>query len=137
MFDRLFEQYGKDAYQFRENTILVTIPFRWIHVVDNGNAPEEIKQDGLNFAKMNGNEADTGNLLGKLPNKLPSNLPNKLKATYEAILTNNRATNLKLAAMTNQSERTIRNHTNELKKIGYINRVGPPKSGYWEVLETD
>ncbi len=134
---KIVEQYGKDAYQFRENTILVTIPFRWIHVVDNGNAPEEIKQDGLNFAKMNGKEADIGNLSGKLPNKLPSKLPNKLKATYEAILANNHATNIELAAITNQAERTIRNHTNELKKLKYIKRSGSPKSGYWIILDED
>ena len=49
---KVVEKYGKDAYQFRENTILVTIPFRWIHAVDAENPPEEIMLDGINSEKL-------------------------------------------------------------------------------------
>ncbi len=27
------ERYGRDAYEFRENSIVVKIPFRWINVM--------------------------------------------------------------------------------------------------------
>ena len=68
-------------------------------------------------------------LLGKLPSKLPSNL----EITYKAICENNHASNKELAAQTNQSERTIRNHTAKLKELNYIKRVGSDKTELLEI----
>ena len=42
------EKYGKSAYEFRENVILVTIPFRWVRVLDSENAPDEVKKYIIN-----------------------------------------------------------------------------------------
>ena len=77
------------------------------------------------------NEPVNDDLLGKLPSKLPSNL----EITYKAICENNKASNQELAVKTNQSERTIRNHTSKLKELNYIKRIGSDKSGYWEILK--
>lgn len=71
------------------------------------------------------------NLLGKLPSKLPSNI----EITYKAICENNKASNKELADKTNQSERTIRNHTAKLKELNYIKRVGSDKTGHWEIIK--
>ena len=70
-------------------------------------------------------------LLGKLPSKLPSNL----ELTFRAICEDGHASNQELATRTNQSERTIRNHTAKLKELNYIKRVGSDKTGYWEIVK--
>ena len=64
-------------------------------------------------------------LLGKLPSNL--------EITYKAICENNHASNKELAAQTNQSERTIRNHTAKLKELNYIKRVGSDKTELLEI----
>lgn len=64
-------------------------------------------------------------LLGKLPSNL--------EITYKAICENNQASNKELAAQTNQSERTIRNHTAKLKELNYIKRVGSDKTELLEI----
>ena len=73
----------------------------------------------------------------KLPGKLPTNLPSNLKITYKAICEDIYATNQELADRTNQSERSIRNHTAKLKKLNYIKRIGADKNGHWEIVNTD
>ncbi len=81
------------------------------------------------------NEPVNDDLQGKLPSKLPCKLPSNLEITYKAICENNHASNKELAAQTNQSERTIRNHTAKLKELNYIKRVGSDKTGYWEIIK--
>lgn len=83
------------------------------------------------------NEPVNDDLLGKLPSKLPGKLPSNLEITYKAICENNHASNKELAAQTNQSERTIRNHTAKLKELNYIKRVGSDKTGYWEIVKNE
>ena len=86
--------------------------------------------------KTNNELKDTLNkdLLGNLPSKLPSKLPSNLEITYTAICEDTHASNQELAVRTNQSERTIRNHTAKLKEMNLIKRVGSDKTGYWEII---
>ena len=70
-----------------------------------------------------------------LPGNLPSNLPSNLEITYKAICEDNNASNQELAVRTNQSERTIRNHTAKLKELNYIKRVGSDKTGHWKIIK--
>lgn len=119
--------YGRESIRIEKNFIIVTIPFNRINVTSfelNMGEKSEIAQ----------NEPVNENLLGKLPSKLPSKLPRNLEITYKAICEDNYATNQELAIRTNQSERTIRNHTAKLKELNYIHRVGSDKTGHWEIL---
>lgn len=86
--------------------------------------------------KENNVSNDTINkgLLGILPSKFPSKLPSKIEITFKAICDDNYASNQELAVRTNQSERTIRNHTSKLKEMNFIKRVGPDKGGHWEII---
>ena len=72
----------------------------------------------------------------RLPGKLPTNLPSNLEITYKAICEDIYATNQELADRTNQSERSIRNHTAKLKELNYIKRIGADKNGHWEIVNT-
>ena len=73
----------------------------------------------------------------KLPGKMPTNLPSNLEITYKAICEDIYATNQELADRTNQSERSIRNHTAKLKELNYIKRIGADKNGHWEIVKRD
>ncbi len=86
--------------------------------------------------KENNVSNDTINkgLLGILPSKFPSKLPSKIEITFKAICDDNYASNQELAVRTNQSERTIRNHTSKLKEMNFIKRVGSDKGGHWKII---
>ena len=79
------------------------------------------------------NDIVNDGILGSLPSKLPSNV----EITYKAICGDTHASNKELAVRTNQSERTIRNHTAKLKDVGYIKRVGSDKPGHWEIIKKE
>ena len=95
------------------------------------NQPKSGMENGLEVTE-NGQR-----LSGKLPSKLPTNLPSNLEITYKAICEDIYATNQELADRTNQSERSIRNHTAKLKELNYIKRIGADKNGHWEIVKTD
>ncbi len=95
------------------------------------NQPKSDMENGLKVTE-NGQR-----LPGKLPGKLPTNLPSNLEFTYKAICEDIYATNQELADRTNQSERSIRNHTAKLKELNYIKRIGADKNGHWEIVKTD
>lgn len=38
------QRYGRNAYEFRENSIVVTIPFRWINVMGNKNGENSLNR---------------------------------------------------------------------------------------------
>ena len=80
------------------------------------------------------NDTINKGLLGILPSKFPSKLPSKIEITFKAICDDNYASNQELAVRTNQSERTIRNHTSKLKEMNFIKRVGPDKGGHWKII---
>ena len=44
---KITQTYGRDAYEFRENSIVVTIPFKWINVMGDklGNKPGNKSSD--------------------------------------------------------------------------------------------
>ena len=117
--------YGRESICIEKNFIVVTIPFNRINVTPfelNGGEKIEIQAEGLEKKE---------DLLGTLPNKLP----NKLEITYKAIREDSNATNQELANRTKQSERTVRNHIEELKQLNYIKRIGSKKTGHWEIIK--
>lgn len=108
---KITQRYGKEAYEFRENSIVVTIPFHWINV-------------------MGDKRGD------KVGNK---NLERFLNNTQAHILTeirnNPNVTKSHLAEILRLGKTTIDNGISVLKKHGYIEREGSNKSGYWKVLK--
>lgn len=63
---KIIETYGKDAIEFRENSIVVTIPFNWINVVGNkvGNKNNSSKEKIIK--EMRNNPNVTSSQLSKL-----------------------------------------------------------------------
>ena len=98
---------GKDAFTFRENSIVVTIPFQRIHnpQIALGNKTEDKKP--LNERRRK--------IITEMRND-----PNITTAQLRVIL--------------GCAETTVENNISYLRKNGYIERVGSRKSGYWKVI---
>lgn len=104
---KITQRYGKEAYEFRENSIVVTIPFNWINAMGD-----------------------------KVGNKSTESLLNHTQARILAEIRNNpNITKPRLAEILKLGKTTIDKGIAVLKKYGYIERVGSNKSGYWKVLK--
>ncbi len=100
--------YGKEAYEFRENSIVVTIPLNRINA---------------NVGDKQGDKAGDKKLK-KTQNKILLELRNNPNMTHQQLMN-------KL----DLSETTIQNNISYLRKNGYIERVGSNKTGYWKILK--
>lgn len=61
---------------------------------------------------------------------------NALMVVLENMQKNNKITSKELASKMNKDDRTIKRYIAQLKKEGYIQRVGSDKVGNWQVLRT-
>lgn len=115
---KITEKYGKDAFEFRENAIVVKIPFNWINVMGN----------------------KLGDKMGnKVGNKFASSAEQNihLNETQLMILNfirdNNNITKKQLQEKTSKSKTTVDNTISFLREHGLIERIGSNKTGYWKV----
>ena len=104
---KITEMYGKDAFSFRENSIVVTIPFEKINKVGD----------------------KVGNKVG---NKKPLN--SRRQTIISEMRDNPNITTTELHRILGISETVVDNNISFLKENGYIARVGSKKTGYWKVL---
>ena len=102
--------YGKNAYKFSANTITVTIPFD----------KTGFNQDGKINGKINSDE------LSKVETSV-----------LNAIMENNRLTIPLICAQTGLSQRSMSRALDLLRNKGKIERIGPRKTGHWEIVEKD
>lgn len=102
----IIDTYGRDVFDFRENSIVVNIPFNFINKKEGG---------------LGDNTGD----------KKPLN-PRRKKILSE-IKANPHITQAQLSAKMGVVISTIENNIRFLKDKGYIKRVGSNKTGYWEM----
>lgn len=110
---KITERYGKDAFEFRENSIVVKIPFNWINVM--------------------------GEKLGnKLGDKTDEDVSRRLNETQRKILetirNNPNITKKQIKDKIGKGKTTVDNGISFLKENGYIEHVGSNRTGYWKVL---
>ena len=107
---KIVEIYGREAFKFEENDIVVTIPFN------------RVGQVGNNVGDKVGNNQGTLNKTRQTILSEMRNNPNITKAELSRIL--------------GISTTAIDNNISFLKKNGYIERIGSNKTGYWNVIES-
>lgn len=106
---KITEVYGKDAFTFRENSIVVTISFTRV------------------------GDQQVGNKIGNdVGNKKPLNA--RRKKIIAEMRDNPNVTTAELHKMLGISETAVENNITFLKQNGYVERVGAKKNGYWKVL---
>ena len=103
---KITEMYGRDAFEFRENSIVVTLPFT-------------ILEDSL---------------VDKPVDKKPK-MNEQMEKVLLEIRNNPNITQPQLVKIMNIGKSMIQRYISNLKKMGYIARIGSNKSGYWKVVE--
>ncbi len=116
---RITGKYGKEAYEFRENSIVVKLPFKWINVM----ADKMNKKNTDEKQNVSSNMTDTSSLSA-----------NQVKILAE-IRNNANITREQLAAHLGVGNSTIYEGLKALQNGGYIVRVGSKKTGYWQILK--
>ena len=106
---KIVEIYGRKAFKFEENDIVVTIPFN------------RIGQIGNNVGDKVGNNQ---NVLNQTRQSIISEMRN-----------NPNITKIELSRILGISTTAIDNNISFLRKNGYIERIGSNKTGYWKVNE--
>lgn len=108
---KITEKYGRNAYDFRENSIVVTIPFKWI------NEHENQEKKPLEYSERTRN-------LNETERRVLAEIRNNPNITKEQI-----------AKSISRSKATVDNAIFELKARFFIERCGSRKSGFWKVLD--
>ncbi|MGI6742770.1 MAG: RNA-binding domain-containing protein [Eubacteriales bacterium] len=108
---KIVETYGREAVTFRENSIVVTIPFNRIHQV----------------GKKLGNK-NTGDVLVRKP------LNERRKLILSEMRDNPNITMAELQKILGISGTAVDNNIAFLRKNGYIERIGSRRGGYWRVI---
>ena len=104
---KISEVYGKNAFSFRENSIVVTIPFEKVGIITEKVGNKSAGKSGMNERRQRILKEMRDN-----PNVTAKELHNMLEI----------------------SETAVDNNISFLKSNGYIERVGSKKKGYWKVL---
>ena len=114
----IIKKYGKKAFDFRENSIVVTIPFNWINVMSD-------RTSGKSGDKL-------GDKLGE--NTIPFLSESQAKIMAE-IRNNMNITIPQIAKNIGMAKSSVDYGIARLKRIGVLERVGSNKTGYWKIIE--
>lgn len=101
---KIIDTYGKDVYEFRQNSIVVNIPFKFI------NTTEDHTRITDDFS------------LNSTQRKIIKEIRNNPNITAK-----------QLSKIIGVSQTTIQNNQSTLKRVKVIERVGSTKKGYWKV----
>ena len=112
---KITKVYGREAYDFRENSIVVTIP----------------------FSRTESNVGDK--VVNKVGDKAADNVGDKRlnpsqQKIVDAMRDDPNVTHEKLMVITGIGKTAVQNNVSYLRKNGIIERVGSNKNGYWKVL---
>ena len=112
---KITEVYGKEAFEFRENSIVVILPFNYLDKNTERNVVDKV----------------VDNVVDKVVEK---DLNNTQKRVYLEICNNPNITQPQLVEKIRLGKTTIQKSISALKEKGYIERIGSRKKGYWKVL---
>jgi predicted HTH transcriptional regulator len=111
---KIVETYGREAFTFRENSIVVTIPFNRIHQV----------------GKKLGNKSTESVSVRKPLNE-------RRKLILSEMRDNPNITKAELQKILRISGTAVDNNIAFLRKNGYIERIGSRRGGYWNVISDE
>ncbi|MBO4235069.1 MAG: putative DNA binding domain-containing protein [Firmicutes bacterium] len=100
--------YGREAFEFRQNSIVVTIPFNRINAIVGDKVVDKVGDKMLNTTRQR---------------------------IMEEIRNNPNITHPQLMMKIGIGKTAIQNNISYLRKNGYIERVGSNKTGYWKIIE--
>lgn len=145
---KIVETYGKDAITFRENSIVVTIPFRKIRGLGES-VSEKIgeyttgaqnvndRQEGVEWSVGEDSTVRGTGEAGNKPSQMPERKPLNERRTLilREISHNPSISKSELQKIFGISMTAIDNNIAFLRRNGYIERIGRTKGGYWRVVD--
>ena len=108
---KITEKYGKEAFEFRENSIIVKIPFNWINTMYDKEGNKE------------GNKAVSY-----------SDLNETQKLILQEIKNNPNITKREIQEKIGKGKTAVDRGISNLKEKGYIEHIGSNRTGYWKIL---
>ena len=106
-YEKITEAYGRNAFEFRENSIVVTLPFNVVNAVSD-------------------NSSTAGGTRSLLPTR---------ERVLTEIRNNPNVTQPQIAEHLRIGKTSVQKAIAELKAEEIIERIGSNKSGYWQVLK--
>ena len=106
---KITAMYGKEAFEFRENSIVVTIPFHFL-------------------------SSDMGNKVGNKTTDSVVKLNPTRQRIIEEMRNNPNITQERLSILIGIGKTAIENNISFLRKNGVIERMGSKKNGWWKVI---
>lgn len=119
---------GREAYEFRENTIVVTIPFDRLETSVSNLAGNGLAEDGVTDRVTDG---VTDGVTDRVTEPAGSR---QEEDVFTAIKKDPFVTYARLSEELDCSRKTIAKHIGKLKENRRIERVGSNKRGYWKIL---
>ncbi len=103
---KITDVYGRNAFDFRDNSIVVTIPFNRINAIVGDKLSDNVGDKKLNATR---------------------------RRILEEMRNNPNITQPQLMLKLNLGKTAIQNNVSFLRNNGYIQRIGSNKTGYWKV----
>ena len=127
----IVDAYGRDSYEFRENSIVVNLPYERLETITNNEHGTLIRvTDPVTEVTDPVTEVTdpvtevTVPLLNENEERMLELLSGDGKLTYE-----------ELSKELKCSRKTVAKYVKHLKEIHYIKRIGNDFNGYWEVIK--
>ena len=108
---KITEKYGKEAFEFRENSIIVKIPFNWINTMYD----KEGNKEGNKVVSY-------------------SDLNETQKLILQEIKNNPNITKREIQEKIGKGKTAVDRGISNLKEKGYIEHIGSNRTGYWKIL---
>ena len=108
---KITEKYGKEAFEFRENSIIVKIPFNWINTMYD----KEGNKEGNKVVSY-------------------SDLNETQKVILQEIKNNPNITKREIQEKIGKGKTAVDRGISNLKEKGYIEHIGSNRTGYWKIL---
>jgi len=77
---------------------------------------------------------DTDKVTDKVTDRVTNKVTDNQQTIMRAIKANNKVTTSELAQIVGISQRKIKENISKLKEYGFLERIGSPKGGYWEII---
>ena len=104
---KITEKYGKEAFEFRENSIIVKIPFNWINTMYDKEGNKVVSYVDLNETQ---------------------------KVILQEIKNNPNITKREIQEKIGKGKTAVDRGISNLKEKGYIEHIGSNRTGYWKIL---
>ena len=135
------EELLKNPKSSRRNQLICYVFSRLNYMERRGSGIEKIMEAYKNDKLKPKFEGNQHTFILTFYSRLYQNVPVKLNKTEKLILKlieeKNEITHKEIAEILEITEKTAKRNTQNLREKGWLERIGPDKTGYWKIIEKD